>query len=98
MGKTIDDVNIDNDGAENAFIFLLDTHADACGALLKTPNGNGGYWLFAQHPTQMDSKMLSKITVFSTTVPENAQTPVGDEDATRYYYMIEEFVPAPEPE
>ncbi|KAM5341473.1 hypothetical protein ACJ41O_014504 [Fusarium nematophilum] len=84
-------VNIDNGGA--AVEFLPDT--EACQALFKTPNGNGGYFLFAQHPTQMGSKTLEKISVFSSSRNQADATPINDEDTSVWYYMVAHFKEAP---
>lgn len=87
VGKTLDDVDISNGGT--AVDFAADT--DAAKALFKTPNGNGGYFLFAQHPDKLGSKTLDKISVFTTPRSAADSTAVFGEDTSAWYYMSAEF-------
>ncbi|KAF7556578.1 hypothetical protein G7Z17_g1323 [Cylindrodendrum hubeiense] len=91
-GASLASINIETGG--QAAEFLATT--DACRALFKTPNGNGGYFLFAQHPTQMGSKTLEKISVFTSNRNQADSEPINGEDTSVWYYMVAHFIDAPE--
>ncbi|KAH6879463.1 hypothetical protein B0T10DRAFT_464504 [Thelonectria olida] len=91
VSESLDSVNIDSNGV--AVDFLAST--DACRALFKTPNGNGGYFLFAQHPQQMGSKTLERISVFTSNRNQRDADPVNGEDTSVWYYMVAHFVDLP---
>ncbi|KAJ5574400.1 uncharacterized protein N7459_008827 [Penicillium hispanicum] len=91
VGKGLQDVDISNGGRAVDF----PAGSDAAKALFKTPNGNGGYFLFAQHPDKLGSKTLEKISVFTTPRSALDKAPIFGEDTSVWYYMSAEFTDAP---
>ncbi|CAL5866180.1 uncharacterized protein PFLUO_LOCUS387 [Penicillium psychrofluorescens] len=87
VGKGLEDVDIIN--GRSAVDFPADS--DAAKALFKTPNGNGGYFLFAHHPDQLGFKTLDRISVFTTPRSASDEPSTLGEDTSAWYYMSAEF-------
>ncbi|KAH7129819.1 hypothetical protein B0J13DRAFT_644791 [Dactylonectria estremocensis] len=92
VDRSIDNVRIDQGNAAVTF----PATSKACQALFKTPNGNGGYFLFAQHPEQLGSRTLDSISVFTSERNTKDNSAANGEDVSVWYFMVASFIDAPE--
>ncbi|KAH7161808.1 hypothetical protein EDB81DRAFT_854092 [Dactylonectria macrodidyma] len=91
VGKGVGDVRIDLGHAAETF----PAASEACQALFKTPNGNGGYFLFAQHPDQLGSKTLDSISVFTSERNQADNSAANGEDVSVWFFMVASFIDVP---